>query len=185
MRVLLGVDGSSGANAATRWVAAHGPDLDAEVAVAHVVPRIELWGIAALQLDGDSVLESRRSLLQGRWTEPLRAAGLKVSTQLMRGDPATRLCARAEALDAGLLIIGATSHTAVRDLLRGTAQRVVTRSRTPVVLIPAAMASHRTPLEPVSVATSRRGLHSRPDVWTRSAPPRREGIMPGPQRGSA
>jgi nucleotide-binding universal stress UspA family protein len=185
MRIVLGVDGSSGADAAIRWVAAHGPDLDAEVAAVHVVPRTELWGIAALQIDGDSVLETRRSLLQGQWTAPLRSAGLRVSTQLMRGDPAAQLCARAEALDADLLIIGATCHTALHDLLGGTAHKIANHARTAVVLVPAVTASHHRLREPAQVARSSRGIHSRFEFWTPSSRPVSESVMPERQRGSA
>jgi len=183
MRIVLGVDGSSGANAATQWVAAHGPALGAEVEVVHVICRTELWGMAALQLDGGSLVRARRSPLRGPWTEPLRAAGLKVSTRLARGDPAVELCSCAEALHASLLVIGATHHTALHDLLGGTAHKVANHSSTPVVLVPAARTVRESRSDPVSATTSQPRLGLYRDYSTSTGPLCGAGIGRAPQGG--
>ena len=136
MKIVLGLDGSTGSKRALRWVADHGPVLDAKVSAVLIVPRVELWGLAALQVDSGPVVAELRAHLEGDWTEPLRAAGLRVTTRVGRGDPATELCKLAESRDADLLVIGAKSHRAVYDLLGGTAHKIANHARVPVLLVP-------------------------------------------------
>jgi nucleotide-binding universal stress UspA family protein len=157
MKIVLGLDGSLGSKRALHWVVEHGPALDARVSAVLVVPRVELWGLAALQVDSGPVLAELRAHLEGDWTEPLRAAGLRVTTRLGRGDPATELCKLAEAREADLLVIGAKSRSAVYDLLGGTAHKIANHARVPVVLVPAP-AEARLPKHPGSATSLVRPL---------------------------
>ena len=152
MRIVLGLDGSPGSDGAAAWVADHGPALHAEVTAVHVVPRFELWDLAALQINSDPIVEAQAAQLHGRWTDALRAAGLPVVTRLVRGDPATELCAYADDDKADLLVIGAKSHSALHNLLGGTAHKVANHSRTAVLLVPA-VCSPRT--KPTTTATAK------------------------------
>lgn len=144
MKIVLGLDGSPASEAATRWVAEIGPAVNAEVTAVHVVPRIELWDLAALQIDTDPLIQAESAQLHGPWTAALRTAGLRVVTKLLRGDPATELCRCADDDDADLLVIGAKSHSALHDLLGGTAHKVSNHALTAVVLVPA-VRPQRTP----------------------------------------
>ncbi len=136
--IVVGIDGSQGADAAVGWVAEHGAALATHVVAVHVVSRVDLWDLAALQVDTAPVLEERREQLGGDWTEPLRAAGLKVTARLVRGDPATELLRIAEQQDAALLVVGTKRHTALHDIvLGGTAHKIANHARRPVALIPA------------------------------------------------
>ncbi len=137
MKVLVGLDGSPGSERATQWVAEHGPALGARVSAVLVVPRTVVWELAVLQVDSASMLARRRAQLEGEWTEPLRQAGLRVTTRMLRGDPAVELCGLAAARDVDLLVIGAKSHNAAHDLLGGTAHKIANRARVPVLLVPA------------------------------------------------
>ncbi len=137
MKIVVGLDGSPGSRRAASWVAEHGGALDARVSAVLIVPRTEIWGLAALQVDSGPIIAELRAQLEGAWTEPLRAAGLRVTTRLGRGDPATELCKLAADRQADLLVIGAKSHSAVYDLLGGTAHKVSNHARVPVVLVPA------------------------------------------------
>lgn len=137
MKIVLGLDGSPGSKRAMHWVADHGPVLDARVSAVLIVPRVEIWGLAALQVDSGPLIAELKAHLEGAWTEPMRALGLRVTTRLGRGDPATELCRLAEAREADLLVIGAKSHSAVYDLLGGTAHKIVNHARVPVLLVPA------------------------------------------------
>lgn len=143
MKIVVGLDGSPGSKRAAEWVAEYGPALDARVSAVLIVPRSELWGLAALQVDSGPMLTELRAKLDGAWTEPLRAAGLRVTTRLGRSDPATELCKLAAARDADLLVIGAKSHRAVYDLLGGTAHKVANHAQVPVVLVPAPSGARR------------------------------------------
>src|SRR4051812_48651411 len=121
---------------ASQWIVAHAAALDADVTAVLVVPRVELWELAALQMNSEESVNAQRRLLEGVWTLPLRHAGCRVMTRVVRGDPATELCDAAARSDADLLVIGAKSHSAIRSLLGGTAHRVANQSQVPVVLVP-------------------------------------------------
>ncbi len=157
MKIVLGLDGSAGSKRAAQWVVAHGPSLDAQVSAVLIVPRLEIWGLAALQVDSGPMISDLRAHLDGDWTEPLRTAGLRVTTRLGRGDPATELCKLAEARQADLLVIGAKNHSAVYDLLGGTAHKVANHARVPVVLVPPPAG----PQAPKTRAPKKRGPTSR------------------------
>ncbi len=134
--IVVGLDGSPGSQRAARWVADHGPGLDAKVIAVFVEPRVELWEIAALQVDSGPVVASIREHLDGPWTDPLRAAGLAVTTRFLRGNPAIELCKIAVARRADLLVVGANSHSTAHDLLGGTAHKIITHAKVPVLLVP-------------------------------------------------
>ncbi|MEO8692215.1 MAG: universal stress protein [Acidimicrobiales bacterium] len=137
MKILIGLDGSPGSHNALRWVAEHGPALDAQIIAALVVPRSEIWELASVQIDSGPALARRRAHLEGDWTDPLRAVGLRVTTRLLRGEPGAQLCKLAETRAADLLVIGAKSHSAVPHLLGGTAHKVANHARCPVLLVTA------------------------------------------------
>ncbi len=137
MMIVVGIDGSQGSDEAVRWVVQYGTALDARVTAVHVLSRVDLWDLAALQVDTAPILAKRREQLRTEWTEPLRAAGLRVASRLVRGDPAMELLKIAEQREADLLVIGGRRHTALRDIvLGGTAHRVVNHAHRPVVLVP-------------------------------------------------
>ena len=138
MTIVMGVDGSPGSDAAVAWVAAHGPVLQARVIAVHVVSRMDLWDLAALQVDTAPLLAERRHKLKTTWTEPLRAAGLRVTTRLVRGDAAMELLRVAEQREADLIVIGSKNHSAARDIvLGGTAHKIVNHAHRAIVLVPA------------------------------------------------
>jgi nucleotide-binding universal stress UspA family protein len=140
MRIVLGFDGSPAGEAAAEWVATHSAALDPDVTAVTVVPRVELWQFAALQIDSEQRVQAQPRLLEGVWTSRLRTAGCRVSTRLLRGDPAGELCEISEAMHADPLVIGAKSHSAVRSLLGGTAHKVANHSRAPLDLVPSPVA---------------------------------------------
>lgn len=141
MVIVVGIDGSRGSDEAVRWVAQHGPALDASVTAVHVLSRVDLWDLAAMQIDTAPILAKRREQLRVEWTEPLRAAGMRVTSRLLRGDPAMELLKLADQREADLLVIGGKRHTALRDIvLGGTAHKVVNHSNRPVVLVPTPVA---------------------------------------------
>lgn len=136
--IVVGVDGTDASEAAVAWAAAYATDAGAKVLALHAVPEPWLWGVAALQIDSDPLIATRRKLLLGRWTEPLRNAGVEISTQLHVGDPTAELLSAARRTDADLIVIGARRHSVLHDLAeRGTAHKLPDRSEVPVVLVPA------------------------------------------------
>ncbi|MCZ7536534.1 MAG: universal stress protein [Acidimicrobiia bacterium] len=134
--IILGLDGSNGSQVAARWTtAAAGPDT--RVVAAHVMQRSELWTLGALQVDARPIVDELKALLDGKWTEVLRKAGVPHTTRFLRGDPASELLRLATRTNALMLVIGTKSHRSVHDLVvGGTAHKIINRSTVPVTLVP-------------------------------------------------
>jgi len=121
------------------WSADLASALDAEVYAVHVVPQSWLIQLDAVQLDTKGFLAEVRAKLVGEWTEALRAAGVRYSTEFLRGEPATELLGAAHARHADVIVIGGATHgTLHHALLGGTAHRIVNRSPVPVLVVPSA-----------------------------------------------
>ncbi|HTK16314.1 MAG TPA: universal stress protein [Acidimicrobiia bacterium] len=143
--IVLGIDGSKGAQAAAQWAAEQANRTGGRVIAVFAVPRSELWSLSAVQINIDEVLAEFRQLLDGRWTAPLRKADVEYTSQLVRGDPATELLRVAERAGAALIALGSKSHSNLADLIvGGTVHKVINRSSIPVVLVPAAPPPKKT-----------------------------------------
>ncbi|HEX9504870.1 MAG TPA: universal stress protein [Acidimicrobiia bacterium] len=144
-RILVGVDGSTGAQHALLWCAEVAGDNHSHVYAVHAISNTWLMELEALQLDSALVTRKARSSMVGQWTNVLRERGVECSTDVVVGDPASSLLERAARYHADLIVLGASRHRSLRDeLLGGTAHRVVNRSTTPVVVVP----SPRAPSKP-------------------------------------
>ncbi len=78
--IVVGLDGSKGAQAAATWAASQAREHDAHVVAVHAIPRTELWAMSALQVDIDKVLAEFKQLLDGPWTAPVRSADVEYTT---------------------------------------------------------------------------------------------------------
>jgi hypothetical protein len=93
--------------------------------------------MSAVQINIDKILAEFQRLLDGRWTAPLRKAGVEYTTRVIRGDPATELLRVAKREHATLLALGSKSHSSLTDLIiGGTVHKVINRATIPVVLVP-------------------------------------------------
>jgi nucleotide-binding universal stress UspA family protein len=136
-QLVVGVDGTAASRRAVQWSAELAAAVDAQVVALHVVVRSWLIELGALQIDTTELLARVRAQLTEEWTEPLRDLGVRYTTTLVEGDPATELLAAVTTRHADLVVIGGTHHSGVRDaLLGGTAHRVVNRCAIPVVVVP-------------------------------------------------
>ena len=143
--IIVGLDGSKGTQAAARWAAAQARRTGERVIAVYVVARTELWSMSAVQINIDKILAEFRKLLDGRWTAPLRKAGVAYTTLLIRGDPATELLRVAKREHATLLALGSKSHSSLTDsIIGGTVHKVVNRATIPIVLVPVAPAPKKT-----------------------------------------
>jgi nucleotide-binding universal stress UspA family protein len=153
--IVVGIDGSKGAQVAVRWAATQAQQSGARIIAVYAIPRTELWSLSAVQVNIDTVLSEFRDLLEGQWTAPLRKIDVQYTTQLVRGDPATELLRAAERADASMLVLGSRSHGVVADMIvGGTVHKVVNRSTLPVVIVPAVQPTKK-PAAP-GTATKRR-----------------------------
>lgn len=131
-RVVVGVDGSPGADAALRWAEEEAERRGAVLVVAHVwsdlptgrraTPTSALLADVAADLLADAVrsIEDRK---------------VCVEPQLRHGSPAAQLVQAAR--DAELLVVGSRGHGAVGDLVLGSVSgRCADQATCPVVIIP-------------------------------------------------
>ncbi len=135
-RIVVGVDGSPGSDAALRWAAAHAGAFGAQLVAVHcwsppLAGEVALTGAEATALEGDfaAVLDAA--------VERVRAdvSDVMVEAVLSRGDPAevlTELAAGAELLVLGSR--GASGHTGL--VLGSVSRRCTDRATCPVVIVP-------------------------------------------------
>ena len=141
--VLVGIDGTEGAQQAVQWTAELAGAVGARVLAVHVMPTSLEWDLAVVQVDSQVVARDRRAALLGDWTASLRAADVEYSTKFLRGSPARVLLEVAEKEAVDLIVIGTKRHWTLHDaILGGTAHELVNRSRYPVTLIPARRKAH-------------------------------------------
>jgi nucleotide-binding universal stress UspA family protein len=112
-RLVVGVDGSDGADAAVQWCARHAPGLAAAVTVVAVIePAV--------------------------WCKPLRDAGVPYETRTLRGEPAGVLMEVGVELDADLLVMGRRGRGGIVEMLvGGVPYKLAHRAELPVIIVPA------------------------------------------------
>jgi nucleotide-binding universal stress UspA family protein len=135
---IVGVDGSAGSRRALTWavdrcrrdgspiLAVHVLTYDHELARDLSVDGLRTWRLTL------------RSELDGAWTDPVRAAGVAVTSELVEDDsPAAGILAVAARTDASMIVLGANGHGGLADrLLAATTYKVAHRAQVPVVVIP-------------------------------------------------
>ncbi len=141
-RIVLGLDGSEGADAARAWCIQYAPSLDAEVIAVHVLDIGPLYfgpaTIAALQPPIEEVRRHRARLLN-EWVEPLAKAGVPYRTELVDGLPAPKLDEVALDTDAALVVVGRRGAGGFAELLLGTVPNTLAHHvRRPLLIVPAA-----------------------------------------------
>jgi nucleotide-binding universal stress UspA family protein len=135
-RIVVGIDGSPGSDAALRWAAAHAPVFGARLVAVHCwsppmhhtesEPAAET---AALERDFAAVLDA--AVDRARADAP----GLEVERVLSRGEPAEVLTDLAAG--AALLVLGSrgtSGHTGA--VLGSVSRRSTDRATCPIVIVP-------------------------------------------------
>ncbi len=136
MRVLVGTDGSVGAQAALRWalslVDAEGGELI--VSTVRVPPLLEVLPKEIEARQGED-----RELLH-EWCAPARDSKVQFRELLLEGDPRDRLLATAEAEKVDLIVVGARGTGGDRYGLHlgSTTHHLAHHTRLPLAAIPPA-----------------------------------------------
>jgi len=136
-RIVVGVDGSDGADAALQWAVEEARLRDATVVAVHVwhLPYVgEAAGMAALSVSGDEFETGARAVLDGAVARFGGEAGIE--TRLGKGDAAGTLLRVAEDVDADLLVVGSRGRGGFAGLLLGSvSQQVSHHAPCPVVIV--------------------------------------------------
>jgi nucleotide-binding universal stress UspA family protein len=142
--IVVGYDHTPPAQGALAWAAYYAERTDAELVLVYVVSSAWEWELSAVQVNPDPIRHEINELLNGSWTEPLRAAGLRYQTQVTVGRPAAELLASARHHEASLIVLGMTGRGTLGELVLGsTGREVAHHAVRPIVTVPPGWASRR------------------------------------------
>lgn len=140
-RIVVGVDGSEGADAALAWVVQYAPVLDAEVVVVHsmdVTMAVPPPTVASPGFVVDDELRAGMRDALHHWCAPLRDAGVPYRAELYEGNPVGAITQVAEAEGAALIVVGRRGHGGFAELLLGSVPHALAHHASiPVVVVPA------------------------------------------------
>jgi nucleotide-binding universal stress UspA family protein len=134
-RIVLGVDGSEGAQAAAAWCAPFARDLGAAVVAVCAYQPMVGW---LHEHDAPQIRARVAEDLHDRWTAPLREAGVAVREEVV-SEPhvADALLTTAESIDADAIIVGTHGLAPiVRLRMGGVAMRLLHTTSLPLILVP-------------------------------------------------
>jgi nucleotide-binding universal stress UspA family protein len=141
-RMVVGVDGSTGAVAAVSWCAEMAGQFDAEVvAVSALPPLLELIPPASppsapIYYSDETRQELQRDL-EAR-CEPFRVAGVPYRAMLAEGRAAEALIRVADDVDAAMIVVGRRGSGGFAELLLGSVPHHLSHHASrPVVVVPA------------------------------------------------
>ncbi len=144
MSILVATDLSEASRAAVRTAARLAAARDTSLTVAHFIemPRSASWAVEAATREklADEAREKAHSQLASFVDETLgdEHAGETIEVRVETGPPDPGIAELVDAIDATVVVIGATGRDGVaRRLLGSTAEDVVRRSARPVLVVPA------------------------------------------------
>jgi nucleotide-binding universal stress UspA family protein len=142
MRVLLAYDGSACADAARDLLARLPLPEGSAISVVTALARgPELYGApeyTAVPLDAaesESVLAADLQEMLNQAAAPLRAAGRRVDTRVVRGRPASAILEEAEAIRPDLIVVGSRGHGPLATMVLGSVStEIVDHAPCPVLV---------------------------------------------------
>ena len=144
-QVLVGLDESEAAAAAARWAAeavrGSGGEVVAVYGLDTSVPRLAadslLSALGVPPADVHNWKEEFRHLLEDRWSQPLRDAGVPFRTMVVEGDPVHALLRAARDNDVDLIVVGHEGGTTfLHRLFKRLSDELVDHATRPVVVVP-------------------------------------------------
>ena len=134
VRVVIGLDGSTGSHEALLWASRLAWATGSEVLAVHGYSYVPMLGAETNALR----MEEARTQAEGEWTENLRELGLPHRILVEEEDPRSLLCRLASQLEADLIVVGSRGRGMVAELMLGSVTSYITHhSPVPVVVVPA------------------------------------------------
>lgn len=128
-RLVLGIDGSAGSQAALNWVARIAPALGAEVIAVHVHVPVPYERLAELAPELEAACAA--------WTAPLASSDTKYRVLIEAGWPARVIKDVVAREESGLVVVGTRGQGGFEDLRLGsTALQLLHHARVPVAVVP-------------------------------------------------
>ena len=139
--IVLGFDGSPGAQAAIEWCADYASALDADVTMVGVVDLVPFVAlpVADSPLSGTAIeaMEKATSKVLEEGIAPLRERGIACRTVVRAGNPAETLNKVAAEENADLVVVGRRGHGGFAEMLLGSVPHALAHYCTrPLVVVP-------------------------------------------------
>ena len=140
-RIVVGIDGSDQASAAMAWAARLAKPGNSEVIVVFAVspPMYIESGVAAPVMPPQFDQEWRADMekeFEGVWSKPLRDAGLRLTTVMRDGRPASVLAEVSDEVNADVIVVGRRGRGGFATLLLGSvSHELVLHARRPVLVV--------------------------------------------------
>jgi nucleotide-binding universal stress UspA family protein len=138
-RIVLGLDGSDGSQAALEWCREHAGILDAEVIAVGVIDLVPLIGLPPT---GRPLLEDscrEMSVALETWVVPLRAADVACRTIVKKGNPAAMLDEVARDEGSNLIVVGRRGRGGFAEMLLGSVPHALAHHACcPLLVVPLA-----------------------------------------------
>lgn len=136
--LLVAYDNSAAAQAALSWAIGEAGARERGILLLYVVSSVSEWELAAIQVNTDPIRRQFRTLLETKWSEPLREAGVPHRTRLVVGRPADCILAVAREEDAVAIVMGMSARGLLHEIVLGTvARHVMHEAQRPVIAVPA------------------------------------------------
>ncbi len=135
--VLVGTDGSAGAQLAVVFAADLAAQLGASIRLVHAFEPLVAMETARPPVDFAVLRDTAGGRLQNDWAAPLAAAGVPFDTKVIEGPPVEVLVKEAANTDIGLVVIGSHGVSGWSDRIFGrVATKLAAATGTPVVTVP-------------------------------------------------
>jgi nucleotide-binding universal stress UspA family protein len=138
-RIVLGVDGSAGAQSAVRWCASYAGLFGARVMAIHVVSPAIAGALPPLDAATAVTEEELARLAEALedWCTPMRDAPVSYETRVVRGVAAGTLMQLADEVDALMVVVGRRGDSGLAELVLGSVPRTLTHQcARPVLVVP-------------------------------------------------
>lgn len=134
--IVVGTDGSAGAERALAWSAELAAQTGARVVLVHAFDPIGMLGSSPPPFDLPAIAAELRERLAGPWAAPLTAAGVTFVTELAEDRPVRALVRAADTHDADLIVVGARGMSTVKGIVLGsTSDGLAHHTRRPVCIV--------------------------------------------------
>jgi nucleotide-binding universal stress UspA family protein len=149
-KIVVGIDGSTGSDAALAWAIDEAAAIGADIIAVHVIRPVlrPMFGgpVADTAPHGsDRVPSHPRSRGAEEYAAPLKTSGIAHRILTVQGHPAAEILRVADDEDAALIVVGNALHSTMSEIFLGSVAHELTHhAKRPMVIVPA-----RSPATPV------------------------------------
>jgi nucleotide-binding universal stress UspA family protein len=152
-RIVVGVDGSSGANRAINWAINLARRTSAEIVAVHVGQPIpsEAAGYGFMTpVPSAGWQDELRGVFEEHWCRPLRQSAVPFRSVFEEGPPGPRLLEIADREAAALIVTGSRGLGPVREVILGSVSHyLIQHADIPVVVVPPNRLARQVAVKPL------------------------------------